>query len=223
MDEHPLRRYHEYVEYPAQSMLERAQHFEQDLRRRRSVREYRRAPVPRQVIEHCIAAAASAPSGANRQPWHFVAVSNAEIKAKIRAAAETEEQRFYNERAPQAWLDALAPLNTDAHKPFLDDAAWLIAVFAQRVSTQADGSQAKNYYVPESVGIATGFLLAALHSAGLATLTHTPAPMTFLRDLLGRPSTERAYMLVVAGYPGHDCEVPDLQRKPLHEVADFLE
>lgn len=221
MNDSPSRPYAEYVEYPPDEMYHRAEAFAEDISRRRSVRSFSTAPVPQGVIEQCIAAAASAPSGANRQPWHFVAVANAEVKAKIRIAAEAEEQRFYQERAPKEWLEALAPLQTDAHKPFLEDAAWLIAVFAQRVLPLADGTQAKNYYVPESVGIATGFLLAALHNAGLATLTHTPSPMTFLRDLLGRPKSERAYMLVVAGYPQDGVEVPDIKRKALSDVAEF--
>jgi nitroreductase len=221
MDDSPTRPYDEYIEYPVGEMRKRAEAFAGDVSRRRSVRSFRNTPVPREIIEQCIAAAAAAPSGANRQPWHFVAVANAEVKAKIRVAAEAEEQRFYQERAPKEWLDALAPLQTDAHKPFLEDAAWLIAVFAQRVLPLADGAQAKNYYVPESVGIATGFLLAALHNAGLATLTHTPSPMTFLRDVLGRPKSERAYMLVVAGYPQDNVEVPDIKRKALQEVAEF--
>jgi len=221
MSDSPSRPYAEYVEYPTAEMQLRAEAFAQDISRRRSVRSFSDTPVPKEIIEQCIAAAASAPSGANRQPWHFVAVANAEVKTKIRIAAEAEEQRFYQERAPKEWLEALAPLQTDAHKPFLDDAAWLIAVFAQRVLPLADGTQAKNYYVPESVGIATGFLLAALHNAGLATLTHTPSPMTFLRDLLGRPKSERAYMLVVAGYPQDNVEVPDIKRKALSDVAEF--
>ena len=221
MSDSPSRPYAEYVEYPTAEMQLRAEAFAQDISRRRSVRSFSDTPVPKEIIEQCIAAAVSAPSGANRQPWHFVAVANAEVKTKIRIAAEAEEQRFYQERAPKEWLEALAPLQTDAHKPFLDDAAWLIAVFAQRVLPLADGTQAKNYYVPESVGIATGFLLAALHNAGLATLTHTPSPMTFLRDLLGRPKSERAYMLVVAGYPQDNVEVPDIKRKALSDVAEF--
>ena len=221
MSDSPSRPYAEYVEYPTAEMQLRAEAFAQDISRRRSVRSFSDTPVPKEIIGQCIAAAASAPSGANRQPWHFVAVANAEVKTKIRIAAEAEEQRFYQERAPKEWLEALAPLQTDAHKPFLDDAAWLIAVFAQRVLPLADGTQAKNYYVPESVGIATGFLLAALHNAGLATLTHTPSPMTFLRDLLGRPKSERAYMLVVAGYPQDNVEVPDIKRKALSDVAEF--
>ena len=221
MSDSPSRPYAEYVEYPTAEMQLRAEAFAQDISRRRSVRSFSDTPVPKEIIEQCIAAAASAPSGANRQPWHFVAVANAEVKTKIRIAAEAEEQRFYQERAPKEWLEALAPLQTDAHKPFLDDAAWLIAVFAQRVLPLADGTQAKNYYVPESVGIATCFLLAALHNAGLATLTHTPSPMTFLRDLLGRPKSESAYMLVEAGYPQYNVEVPDIKRNALSDVAEF--
>jgi nitroreductase len=182
---------------------------------RRSVRHFSDEPVPIDVVERCIHSAAQAPSGANKQPWTFVLVTDRERKHAIREAAEKEEHAFYADRAPQRWLDDIAPLGTDEHKPFLDVAPALIVVFARRTAPQ-DGD--RNYYVSESVGIATGFLLAALHHAGLATLTHTPSPMAFLRDVLGRPRSEQAYMLIPVGLPTRDCEVPDISRKTLDEV-----
>ena len=186
--------------------------------RRRSVREFSDRPVPRDVIENALRAAGSAPSGANLQPWHFTVVTDAAAKHRIRVMAEQEEREFYDGRAPQEWLDALAPLGTDASKPFLEIAPVLIAIFAQRHGALPDGRLVKHYYVPESVGIATGFLIAALHDAGLATLTHTPSPMGFLRDILGRPEAERVFLLVAAGYPAPGCEVPNLVRKPLDRI-----
>jgi len=179
--------------------------------------------VPRAAIESAIRAAARAPSGANQQPWTFVAVADPAVKRRIRAAAEAEERAFYGGRAPQAWLDALAHLGTDADKPFLEAAPWLIAVFAQPHGVAPDGSVVKHYYVPESVGIATGFLLAALHHAGLATLTHTPSPMGFLSEVLERPAHERAYLLVVTGVPAADATVPRIVKKPLDAIARFVE
>ncbi|MCB0128660.1 MAG: nitroreductase family protein, partial [Caldilineaceae bacterium] len=169
-----------YREYPSAEMVERAQHFYEDLRRRRTVRDYAPRPIEQSVIEDCLRAAGTAPSGANLQPWHFVAVSDPAIKRQIRQAAEAEEREFYGGRAPQDWLDALAPIGTDAHKPFLEIAPYLIAIFAQSYGVAEDGSRIKHYYVTESVGIATGMLITALHHAGLATLTHTPSPMNFL-------------------------------------------
>ena len=181
-------------------------------------------PVAREVIEQCLAAAASAPSGANLQPWHFVAISDPVIKGQIRVAAEDEERLFYSQRAPQEWLDALAPLGTDADKPFLQVAPWLIAIFAQKWGRLADGRKVKHYYPNESVGIATGLLLAAVHQCGLAALTHTPSPMGFLNEILQRPSdSERPFLLLVVGYPSEHCQVPDIHRKPLREVATFVE
>jgi iodotyrosine deiodinase len=212
----------EYVDQA--EMLARAERFSASLQRRRSVRMFSARPVAREVIEHCLAAAASAPSGANLQPWHFVAVSNPTIKARIRVAAEEEERLFYSQRAPQEWLDALAPLGTDAEKPFLEVAPWLIAVFVQKSGRLADGRKVKHYYPGESVGIATGLMLAALHQCGLAALTHTPSPMGFLNEILGRPAdSERPYLLMVAGYPSDDCVVPDIRRKPIGDVASFVE
>lgn len=206
---------------PPDGALQRARGFADTMWRRRTVREYSGTPVPRAVIEAAIRAAGSAPSGANLQPWHFVAVSDPELKRRIRVAAEAEEREFYAHRAPPEWLEALAPLGTDADKPFLEVAPWLIAVFAQSIGRGPGGQPVKNYYVNESVGIATGLLLAALHIAGLATLTHTPSPMGFLRTLLDRPENERAYLLVVVGYPAPDARVPDIRRKAAAEIATF--
>jgi nitroreductase len=202
--------------------LRRAARFEASMRSRRTVRHFATTPVDRVVIESAIRTAGRAPSGANQQPWHFVAISEPATKRRIREAAEVEERAFYRERAPQAWLDALRPMGTDANKPFLETAPWLIAVFAQPYGIRPDGTTAKHYYVKESVGIACGFLLSALHHAGLATLTHTPSPMGFLRDLLGRPAHEQAYLLIVTGVPALDATVPTLAKKPLDEFASFL-
>jgi nitroreductase len=211
-----------YQEYPPVEMLERAQRFAAALRRRRTVRDYAPRPVERAVIEACLHAAGSAPSGANFQPWHFVAVSDPAMKRQIRIAAEAEEQAFYGGRAPQAWLDALAPIGTDAAKPFLEIAPYLIAIFAQSYGVAADGSRVKHYYVTESVGIATGMLITALHHAGLATLTHTPSPMNFLNELLGRPENERPFLLLVVGYPAPDATVPQISKKDLAEYTTFI-
>jgi iodotyrosine deiodinase len=195
-----------------------------DVRRRHSVRDLARRPVPRDIIETCILAAGTAPNGANHQPWHFVAIADPALKRRIRQAAEAEERAFYEGRAGEEWLKALAPLGTDPSKPFLEDAPWLIAVFGARRSRSADGVMRKNYYVPESVSIATGFLILALHRAGLATLTHTPAPMGFLNAICGRPAEEKPYILLVTGYPAPDATVPRhaLEKKPLAEIATFL-
>ena len=200
--------------------LAQAEAFRAAISTRRTVRDYDPAPVPQAVIEACIAAAGTAPSGANQQPWHFVAVRDPETKRQIREAAEAEERRFYEGGAGQEWLDALAPIGTDADKPHLEDAAWLIVVFAQRWGTKNDGSKQKHYYVPESVGIATGMLLTALHLSGLVTLTHTPNPMGFLRDLLGRPDNEKATMIIATGHPAADATVPRMAKvkKPLSDI-----
>ena len=209
---------------PTAEMAGRARGFADDLARRRTVREFSDRPVDRAIVEAAIDAARHAPSGANHQPWHFVAVSDPDTKARIREAAEVEEKAFYDGKATEEWLRALKPLGTDWRKPFLETAPWLIVVFAQQWGSWPDGARKKNYYVPESVGIACGFLLATLHHAGLATLTHTPNPMGFLGSLLGRPRNEKAYMIVVAGHPAPDAVVPlhALAKKPFDEVATFL-
>jgi nitroreductase len=212
----------QYKEYPIDEMRTRVQDFANDIKRRRTVRDFSDRPVPRDIIEDAIRAAGTAPSGANLQPWHFAVVSDPTIKRQIRKAAEEEERSFYQERAPQEWLDALAHLGTDEHKPFLETAPYLIAIFAQSYQLEDDGSKTKHYYVQESVGLATGFLIAALHRAGLATLTHTPSPMGFLRDILQRPKHERPFLLLVVGYPTDDAQVPDITKKSLDEIATFF-
>lgn len=211
-----------YREYPPQEMKKRAATFREEVQRRRTVRHFSDRPVPREVIEDCLTAAGTAPNGANMQPWHFVVVSDPEVKRQIREAAEKEERDFYQHRAPQEWLDALAPLGTDEHKPFLEAAPCLIAIFAQSYGLLPDGRKVKNYYVTESVGIATGMLVTAIHHAGLAALTHTPSPMGFLNEVLNRPSNERPFLLMVVGYPAADAVVPEITKKPLREIATFL-
>ncbi|MEO1015099.1 MAG: nitroreductase family protein [Pseudomonadota bacterium] len=205
-------------------MLADAKAFFEAIRTRHTIREFKPDPVPRELIETCIAAAGRAPSGANHQPWHFVAVQDPGMKRKIRLAAEEEERAFYGGRAGEEWLDALAPIGTDADKPFLETAPWLIAVFAQRRGGLAPGDDRKNYYVMESVGLACGFLIAALHSAGLGTLTHTPNPMSFLTKALGRPETEKPFVLLVVGKMADDARVPDhaLKKKALKEIMTVV-
>ncbi len=214
----------EYQEYPLEEMRERAAAFYADIKRRRTIREFSDRPVPRDIIETCLLAAGTAPSGANLQPWQFVVVSDPEIKEKIKVAAEAEEREFYNGKAPQEWLDALAPLGTDEHKKFLTIAPYLIAIFAKSYDLLPDGRKVKNYYVSESVGLAAGTLITALHQCGLASLTHTPSPMGFLNEILDRPKNERALILLVVGYPADDCEVPSKakKKKALDEIAVFL-
>jgi iodotyrosine deiodinase len=212
----------QFIELPEEQMHDRARRMATEMQRRRSVREFDSRPVPRAIIEDCLRVACAAPSGANQQPWRFVAVSDATLKQQIRLAAEAEEREFYARRATEKWLAALAPLGTDASKPFLEIAPWVIAVFSERFGFDADGQKQKHYYPDESVGIATGFLLAALHHAGLATLTHTPSPMKFLNEILGRPmDRERPFLLVVTGYPAPGCTVPDIERLAFQTVAQF--
>ena len=211
----------EYQEFSHDEMQRRSHDFYEEIRKRRTVREYSDRQVPREVIENAIRAAGTAPNGANLQPWHFAVVSDAKIKSEIRVGAEKEEQEFYRGKAPQEWLDALAPLGTDEHKPFLEIAPYLIVVFAKPHDVLPDGRRVKNYYTAESVGIATGMLLTALHHSGLATLTHTPSPMKFLNGILGRPSNERPYLIVVTGYPAEGTQVPDIKKKPLDEITSF--
>jgi iodotyrosine deiodinase len=210
-----------YTEHGPQEMRRRAADFLDELRRRRTVRDFSDRPIPAGVIEDCILAAGTAPNGANRQPWHFVVVTDTALKQRIRQAAEAEERDFYEHRAPPEWLAALAPLGTGPDKPFLEMAPVLIAIFGQSYEVRDDGSKARNYYVTESVGIATGMLIAALHLAGLATLTHTPSPMGFLRTLLDRPANERPFLLLVVGYPASDATVPRITKKPLHQICTF--
>lgn len=209
-----------YREYPPPEMEARSRAFAAEMQRRRTTRHFSDRPVPRGVIEACLEAAGTAPSGAHLQPWHFVVVGDAGLKRRIRVAAEEAEAEFYA-TAPQEWLDALAPLGTDAHKAYLETAPYLIAVFAERYGVTPSGERRTHYYVTESVGIATGFLLAALHHAGLVALTHTPNPMGFLNEVLERPANERPLMLVVTGYPAEAARVPRLRRKALAEIATF--
>lgn len=215
----PLDQYHAY---PPDEMQRRAAEFFADVRRRRTVRDFSDRPVPRDIIENCLRAAGTAPSGANQQPWHFVVVSDPHIKRQIREAAEAEERAFYSGRAPEEWLNALSHLGTDANKPFLENAPYLIVIFAQNYGLGPDGEKVKHYYVSESVGIATGLLITAIHHAGLASLTHTPSPMSFLSDILGRSANERAFLILVVGYPADDAQVPEISKKSLDEIATFL-
>ncbi len=214
----------DYREIPVEEMRARATSFYEAIRRRHTVRDFSDRPVPRDIIETCLKAAGTAPNGANHQPWHFCVIGDPEVKRRIREAAEVEEKEFYAGKAGEEWLAALKPLGTDSDKPFLDTAPWLIAVFGARKSVSADGVLRKNYYVPESVNIAVGFLIAALHQAGLATLTHTPAPMGFLNEICGRPDEEKPYILMVVGYPAEDATIPAhaMEKKPLGEIASFI-
>lgn len=191
--------------------------------RRRTVRMFSRDSVPREAIELAIRIAGTAPSGAHRQPWHFVAISDPKLKRQVRVAAEQEEREFYGGKAPQEWLEALEPLGTDFKKSHLTDAPWLVVVFRRDYEELPDGRRLKSYYMTESVGIAAGFMIQALHRAGLATLTHTPAPMTFLRSLCGRPPGEKPFLILAVGYPAEDCVVPDLNRKGLDKISEFHE
>jgi nitroreductase len=222
-DDHPTvplefeRRHDKESRFRGQAMLD-------SLRRRRSVRDFSPDPVPRFLIELAIAAAATAPSGANRQPWHFVAVSDPATKKRVREAAETEEREFYEGgRATEEWLEALAPLGTDWRKPFLEVAPWLVAVFKEVHGVAGDGAKITNYYVNESVGIACGLFITAVHHMGLATLTHTPQPMRFLNQILDRPANERPYILFPVGYPARGCRVPAISKKPLEDIVTWVE
>jgi nitroreductase len=209
--------------YSDDEVSKRAHAFLAEISRRRTVRHFSDRPVPRAVIEDCLASAGSAPSGANLQPWHFVAVADPALKHEIRIAAEAEEREFYEHRAPREWLEALAPIGTDSNKPFLEIAPWLIAVFSQPYRPLPGGGRMKHYYATESVGIATGFLVAAIHHAGLVALTHTPSPMAFLNRILGRPLHEKPFVLLVVGHPAEEAIVPDIKRRPLEEISSFLE
>lgn len=210
------------AERSPEAMAQRATAFRELMSTRRTVRHFSDRPVAREVIEQCLLVAGGAPSGANLQPWHFVIVSNPGVKRRIREGAEAEEREFYAHRAPQEWLDALAPLGTDADKPFLETAPYLIAIFSQSYGVLPDGRKVKNYYVQESVGIATGMLIAAIHHAGLASLTHTPSPMGFLNAILNRPANEKPFLLLVVGHPADTAVVPDIGKKPLSAITTFV-
>lgn len=211
-----------YQEYSEEEMKRRASDFYEMIKNRRTVREFSDRPVPREIIEQCLLAAGTAPNGANKQPWHFAVISAPDIKRKIRVAAEEEEKEFYHRRAPEDWLEDLRPFGTDEHKPFLEKAPYLIGIFAQNFHLNEDGEKEKHYYVKESVGIATGMLITALHNAGLATLTHTPSPMGFLTEIMQRPSHEKPFLLLVVGYPEEGVRVPDISKKSLKEISSFL-
>jgi len=216
---HPLEN---FPDLTGKEALRRAKAFYKHIKKRRTIRSFSRKKIPKELMDQCLLAAGTAPNGANKQPWHFVAVSNPAIKKKIRLAAEKEEREFYQTRASKKWLEDLEHLGTDDKKPFLEDASHLIVVFSQMYGLDSEGKKFKNYYVTESVGIASGFLITALHQSGLATLTHTPSPMQFLNKLLKRPLNEKAMMIVVAGYPAKNTQVPFLTKKPLDEIATFL-
>jgi iodotyrosine deiodinase len=211
-----------YRKYSVAVMKKRSHEFYIEMSRRRSVRNFSEQAVPREVIENCIRTAASAPSGANLQPWQFVVVSDPEVKRRIRIAAEKEERAFYQKRVTEEWLKELQPLGTDAQKPFLESAPYLIVIFSQRYRLSQEGKKIKNYYVQESVAIATGMLITAIHHAGLVALTHTPSPMGFLNEILKRPVNEKPLMILIVGYPAKDARVPDIKRKTLQEIATFI-
>ena len=214
--------YSSYCEYPIEEMEQRARTFREEMQRRRTIRTFSSRPIPREIIEECLRTAGTAPSGVNMQPWHFVVVSDPNVKKQIREGAEKEEREFYERRAPDEWLEALAPLGTDWHKPFLEDAPYLIVIFSLSNTILPDGTKHKNYYVTESVGIATGMLITALHHAGLASLTHTPSPMAFLNRILKRPVNERPFLVLVVGYPAEETTVPDISKKSLDEITTFI-
>ncbi len=218
MSDHPFIPL-QHERFDPEETKRRAEAFYELLDRRRSVRHFTDEPVPRELIETAIRTASTAPSGAHRQPWRFVVVGDPEIKRRIRVAAEAEERKSYEQRMPDEWLEALRPLGVDWHKPFLEIVPWIVVVFEELFGFYDDGSKRKNYYVRESVGIACGMFITALHQMGLATLTHTPSPMGFLREILGRPKNEKPYILFPVGYPAPDAQVPDLKRKPLEEVS----
>ncbi|SMO63830.1 nitroreductase family protein [Gracilimonas mengyeensis] len=215
-------RHTSYKELPVEEMQRQADQFYEKMKGRRTVRDFSDKAVPLEVIEKCLLAAGTAPNGANKQPWHFAVVSDPEVKKKIRMEAEEEERKFYDHRASDEWLEDLEPFNTDANKPFLETAPYLIGIFAQSYTLNENGEKEKNYYVKESVGIATGMLITALHHAGLATLTHTPSPMGFLNEIMERPSHEKPFLLLVVGYPADDVKVPDISKKSLDEIASFI-
>ncbi len=211
-----------YKKLNENEMIKTSADFFSEVSKRRTVREFSSEEVPIEVIENCIKAAGSAPSGANKQPWHFVIVKNAEVKKKIRIEAEKEEQEFYNGRATEEWLKDLEPFETNEQKPFLEEAPYLIAIFEEKYSVDENGEQHKNYYTKESVGIATGILITALHNVGLVTLTHTPSPMNFLNKILDRPKNEKPFLLLVVGHPKEGTKVPNIKRKELNQIITIL-
>lgn len=219
MAEYNFIPYSAYIEYPETEMKERSQTFYEQMKRRRTVREFSDRDVPFEVIKHCIKTAGTAPNGANMQPWHFVIVRDPEIKREIRIAAEKEEKEFYKNRASEEWLEALAPLGTNPEKPFLETAPYLIVIFSRTYGFDEEGNKVRHYYVKESVGIATGMLITAVHNAGLASLTHTPSPMGFLNDILDRPDNERPFLLLAVGYPADDARIPDIGKKSFEEIT----
>ncbi|NMP17725.1 nitroreductase family protein [Thalassotalea sp. Y01] len=224
MQQHDCSPLDDFIEYPPEEMLQRSRQFLADIKRRHSIRKFSDREVEKEIIENCIKAAGRAPSGANHQPWHFVAIHSSDVKKQIREQAELHERGFYDGRAGDEWLDALKPLGTDADKPYLETAPWLIAIFSQKKGGLDVEDRNTNYYVHESVGIATGFLITALHNAGLATLTHTPKPMSFLNKVCNRGDNDRAYMLLIAGYPADDATIPAhaQTKKNIDDIATFL-
>ena len=224
MKDHERIPLQDFTEHPPTEMVARSAHFYDEIRRRHTIRQFSDRPVSRGIIENCLRAAGTAPNGANHQPWFFSVIGSPDMKKRLREQAEAEERNFYAGKGGAEWLDALAPLGTDAQKPYLETAPWIIAVFAQRRGGVRAGIDRQNYYVTESVGIATGFLIAALHHAGLGTLTHTPKPMNFLNELCGRPDSERPFLLLVTGYPAPDATIPvhATIKKPLDEIAAFI-
>ncbi len=223
MTDYPFIPLPDYEELPAAAMRQRLDAFYENMNRRRTVREFSDRPIPQGIIEQALLTAGTAPSGANLQPWHFVVVTGPDTKHKLRVAAEEEEREFYEHRASAEWLQALEPLGTDTNKPFLETAPCLIAVFLKKFGYLPDGKKVKHYYPVESTGLATGFLITALHQAGLVCLTHTPSPMSFLNEILGRPKSERPFLLLVTGYPAEDATVPDIKRKPLQDFTSFID
>lgn len=224
MKQHDASPLNDFIEYPQEEMLSRSQAFYNDIKRRHSIRKFSDRSVSREIIENCIKSAGTAPNGANHQPWHFVAINSPEVKKQVREQAELHERGFYGGRGGDEWLDALKPLGTDAEKPYLEHAPWLIAIFSQKKGGLTIEDKNTNYYVHESVGIATGFLINALHNSGLVTLTHTPKPMSFLSKICNRPDDERPYMLLIAGYPAEDATVPHHAKvkKSLEDISTFI-
>lgn len=223
MSKPKFRTYTDFEHLTEKEMIKRSKEFYEKLKKRRTVREFSPKEIPLEVIKNCLLTAGTAPNGANMQPWSFVVITNNFIKKEIKIEAEKEEHIFYTTRATKEWLEALEPLGTDEHKLFIEDAPCLIAIFSKKIDILPNGKKVKQYYALESVGIATGFLITALHNAGLATLTHTPSPMGFLNKILNRPKHERPFLLLVVGYPAEGVKVPNIQKKKLNEIANFID